>query len=248
MNTENLTAASNTAIEAGGTNNTLMGRAMVKRGIMEQTTRPDAAFKFVLTVEYIASITGETVETVQDVADALDSMDEERKFAEAMEREEAEQDTGAYEAHTIAQENAGDRHMEIEALSDEFLTCDAERADEITARLAELGAEPPVLPMSAHVPDAEIAFAEAVDADDTEAQREILNGAAPAVITRDPNEKRYAQIGAWTDENLEVKYGILAQRLGRRTLMKADRMQTERHCQTVENELLARGIRPNRNR
>jgi len=242
VNTENLSTASVKAIEAGGTNNVLIGRALVKRDVFEETE--NGIFRFMPTAEYLNS--------VMPAAPTADEIDAEKAYAEQIEREENAADDGSHERWELAQAEKADRHMEIEALSDEFMTCDAERAEEITARLAELGAEVPVLPMDAHTKQivnpaltAEQSFAVAIRNDDLDAAREILGNAAPAV--RDPRETRYAQIERWTDDNLEVKYGILSRRIMRRTLLKADRMQAERQCQIVENELLRRGIKPNRN-
>lgn len=231
MNTENLSTAQTKAIEDGGTKNVLIGRSLVKRGIMveqEDMSRAIIPFRFVLSAEYTNA--------------------EEAKFADAMEAEENAADDGSHEAWQIAQWQADANRAEIEALSDEYMLADADRGAEIEARLRELNASVPVLAETVITnPNLtpEQSFAVAVRNDDLDAAREILNGAAPAV--RDPRETRYAQIERWTDENLEVKYGILSRRIMRKTLLKADRMQAERQCQIVENELLRRGIKPNRN-
>lgn len=311
MNTENLTPAQIKATENGGTNNAVIGNSLVKRGIMADTGKGLHEYRFSITDEWIAYVTGVTVEDVQDFAAALDSMDEEQKiaaiiedaaedarYAEEIGKEEAEADkhAGEYERAQIDRENEADRLTEIEALREEFETADVNRCEEIIVRLAQLDTvvypegspeyadygtrlnaelvkfynnEPPydIEPVKpggmptveseaasaelfgrncaekVALSDAEVRFAEAVDADDSDAQREILNAVVPEVITRDPKETRYSQIERWTGDNLEVKYGILRQRLGRRTLLKSDRQQAERHCQIVENELLRRDMR-----
>lgn len=249
IDTDGISAAGTKAIEAGGTNNHLVAKSLVKRGIFEATE--GGAFKYMPTAEFLNM--------------------QEKAFADAMEAEENAQDDGSHERWAIEQENTRLRNEEIEALSDEYLTADVERCDEIAERLRELGAEPPLVnenpdhpferytgkadtiaelvgtePIKAQLiktpPNADAALAVAVREDETKAREEIL---APV---RDPRETRYAHVERWTDDNLEIKYGILSHRLMRRTLRKADRMQAERQCQTVENELLRRGIRPNRNR
>lgn len=215
------TPAQTKAIEAGGTNNVPVGNSLVKKGIFEDSGKGLHEFRFV------------------PVGTMAKEIEAEKEYAEAIEKEENETPTS--EEWEIAQHNARERHEEIEALSDEYMTCDAERGDEIEARLRELGAFVPVLSKTS---DAEVRLAEAIDADDMEAAKQIIEEAAPAVVVRDPKETRYAHVDRWTDENLLTKYGILHRRLMRRTLLKADRMQAERHCQKVENELLSRGIRP----
>lgn len=342
MNTENLTPAQIKATENGGTNNAVIGNSLVKRGIMADTGKGLHEYRFSITDEWIAYVTGETVETVRDFAAALESMDEEQKleaiiedaaedahYAETIGKEEdsADKHAGEYERAQIDRENEADRIAEIEALRAEFETADAARCEEIIVRLAQLctvvypestpqydtyaetlraelekfnkceapydydpeprenfapthaetkaygelkaekiitlsteyatasperrdviadelvtmGCARPIVVSG--LSDAEMRFAEAVDTDDSEAQREILNAVVPEVAVRDPKETRYAEIERWTDDNLELKYGILRQRLGRRTLLKSDRQQAERQCQTVENELLRRNRR-----
>lgn len=230
MNIENLTPAQTKAIEAGGTNNAVIGGSLVKRGVFEKTE--GGIFKYMPAAEFLNWES--SLNASPHIVEAIDAA-EEKKFADAMQKEEDETPTSEdFELKMMAAANA----------------------------------------------DAELALAEAVDADDVEAQKEILDNAAPLVlvsgqerkysggiwpvgpqgmtgdgidaehkkvfdIVRDPKETRYAHVSRWTDENLEVKYRILQQRLGRRTLLRADRMQAERHLQAVENELVhVRGIRP----
>lgn len=258
MDTQNLTPASVKAIENGGTNNAVIGRALVKRGVMVEqadVSRSIIPFKFVLSAEYAAA--------------------DEAKYADAIEAEENEQDNGAHEAWQIEQWNAEDRERTIEALRTEFEDADDERREEIRNELARMGtvvypegspqhaeymtklrtalADPNAFAFLGDVPaaeakleetivqtDAEVRLAEAIDADDTEAIREILP--AVDVIVRDPNEKRYAFVGSWTDENLFIKEEILSRRLNRKTLLRGDRMQAERNLRSVKAEIEKRGL------
>jgi hypothetical protein len=254
VNTENLTPASVKAIEDGGTNNAVIGRALVKRGVMVEqadVTRSIIPFKFVLSAEYVTST--------------------ETHFAETMTAEENAQ--GTSEAWQIAQWNEDEKNREIEALREEAKLADAERYEEIGNRLFELGTtivpagspeaeqyreklsaamkEPGAFDFldaidldaetdGAYTTDAEVRLAEAVDADDAEAIAEILPEVS--VIVRDPKEKRYAYVGSWTDENLLIKEEILRRRLARKTLLRGDREQAERHLRHVAGEIKARGL------
>jgi hypothetical protein len=71
----------------------------------------------------------------------------------------------------------------------------------------------------------------------------VLDEMVPAVIVRDPKETRYAHVDRWTDDNLDVKRGILEGRLRRKTLMKSDRMQAERHLAVVRGEIEKRSAK-----
>jgi hypothetical protein len=226
VNIENLTPAQTKAINAGGTNNAVIGKSLEKRGIMApRGDGGEKAFNYNLSAEFVAWENG--LNESPHIVETVDA-DAEKEFADAMRKEEDETPTS--------------ENFELKM-------------------------------MDAADSDYRERFAEAVDADDVEAQKEILDNAAPLVLikdeahtysgngyavthqengtlivegepVRDPKETRYAHVSRWTDENLEVKYGILKQRLGRRTLLRSDRMQAERHCQAVENEMLARGLRP----
>lgn len=89
INAENLTPAQTKAIEAGGTNNAVIGGSLVKRGIFEkneENLNGGHSFKFRMTREYAK---------FESEMQKLDSMDlmaydptEEKRFAEAMQREE----------------------------------------------------------------------------------------------------------------------------------------------------------------
>jgi hypothetical protein len=257
VNTENLTPASVKAIEDGGTNNAVIGRALVKRGVMVEqadVTRSIIPFKFVLSAEYVTST--------------------ETHFAETMTAEEdAQESAGTSEAWQIAQWNEDEKNREIGALRTEFEDADDDRREEIRVRLFELGTvvypegspqheqyaadlkaaladpnafnfldlEPAVNgPIIETASDAEAILADAIDRDDAEAIAEILPEVN--VIVRDPKEKRYAYVGSWTDENLLIKEEILRRRLARKTLLRGDREQAERHLRHVAGEIKARGL------
>jgi hypothetical protein len=87
MNLDNPTPAQTKAIEAGGTNNAVIGASLRKRGIMvDDAGYGNPAFKYVLSREYREFV--------------------EKRFVEAVAREEAEQDTPAAAVEHEARERA----------------------------------------------------------------------------------------------------------------------------------------------
>jgi hypothetical protein len=110
MNLDKLTPAQTKAIEAGGTNNAVIGGSLRKRGIMilSGAAGPGADMKYVLSPEFVFSAEkdAKTVLVGVGTLEGVASLDDEKRFAETMEREEAEQDTPAAAAEQEARERA----------------------------------------------------------------------------------------------------------------------------------------------